>query len=140
MYYWARCHDLCVLNVFSFKPAFSPSSFILIKSFFSFLSLSAVKVVSSAYLRLLIFLLANLIPDCESSSLAFHMMYSFPNLETVSCSVSNSNCCFLTHIHVSQEAGKVVWYSHLFKNFPVCCDHTVRGFSIISEAVIGVFF
>ena len=33
-----------------------------------------------------------------------------------------SNCCFLADIQVSQETGKVVWYSHLFKNFPVCCD------------------
>ena len=45
-------------------------------------------------------------------------MYSFPNLEPVHCSMSSSNCCFLTCIPVSQEAGKVVWYSHLFKNFP----------------------
>ena len=44
-------------------------------------------------------------------------MYSFPNLETVCCSMSSSNCCFLTCIQISQEAGKVVWYSHLFKNF-----------------------
>ena len=36
-------------------------------------------------------------------------------------------CCFLTHIQVSQEMGKMVWYSHLFKNFPVCCDpHSQR--------------
>ena len=36
--------------------------------------------------------------------------------------MSSSNCCFLTCIQISQEAGKVVWYSHLFKNFPVCYD------------------
>ena len=36
--------------------------------------------------------------------------------------MSSSNCCFLTCIWVSQEADKLVWYSHLFKNFPVCCD------------------
>ena len=41
-------------------------------------------------------------------------MYSFPNLEPVHCSMSSSNCCFLTYIHVSQEAGKVVWYYHLY--------------------------
>ena len=46
------------------------------------------------------------------------MAYSFPNLEPVSCFMSGSNCCFLTYIQVSQETGKVVWYSHLFKNFP----------------------
>ena len=38
------------------------------------------------------------------------------------CSLSSSNCCFLTCIQISQEAGKVVWYSHLFKFFRVCCD------------------
>ena len=45
-------------------------------------------------------------------------MYSFPYLEPVCCSRSSSNCCFLTCIHVSQEAGQVVWYSHFFQNFP----------------------
>ena len=45
-------------------------------------------------------------------------MYSFPSLETVCCSMYNSKCCFLTWIQISQEAGKVVWYSYLFKNFP----------------------
>ena len=48
-------------------------------------------------------------------------------------------CCFLTCIQVSQEAGKVVWYSHLFKNFPVCCDLTVKSFSIVNEAEAYVF-
>ena len=47
------------------------------------------------------------------------------------CSISSSNCCFLTCIQVSQEADKVVWYSHLFKNFPqFIVIHTVKGFSI----------
>ena len=59
----------------SFKPAFSPYSFIFIKMLFSSL-LSAIRVVSSAYLRLLMFSLEILIPDCASSSLAFCMMYS----------------------------------------------------------------
>ena len=45
-------------------------------------------------------------------------MYFFPNFEQVGCSTSDSNCCFLICIQVSQEAGKVVCYSHLFKNFP----------------------
>ena len=59
----------------NFKPAFSLSSFTFIKRHFSS-SLSAIRVVSSSYLRLLIFLLAVLTPDCASSSLAFYMMYS----------------------------------------------------------------
>ena len=64
-----------VLWMLSFKSAFSCSSFTFIKRLFSYL-LFAIRVVSSAYLRLLIFLLAILIPACASSSLAFHMMYS----------------------------------------------------------------
>ena len=63
-------------SVLSFKPTFSLSSFSFIKSFFGFSSLSAKWVVSSAYLRLLIFLPAVLIPACASSSPAFLMMYS----------------------------------------------------------------
>ena len=45
-------------------------------------------------------------------------MYFFPNFEQVGCSTSDSNCCFLICTQVSQETGKVVCYSHLFKNFP----------------------
>ena len=69
------CHDLRFLNV-SFKPTFSLSTFTFIKRLFSPSSLSAISVVSSAYLRLLIFLLATLIPACASSSPAFLMIYS----------------------------------------------------------------
>ena len=60
----------------SFKPAFSLSSITFIKRLISSSSLSAIRVVSSANLRLLIFLLEILIPACASSTLAFHMMYS----------------------------------------------------------------
>ena len=65
-----------VFWMLSFKPTFSFSSFTFIKRLFSSPSLSAIRVVSSAYLRLLIFLLAILIPACASSSPAFLMMYS----------------------------------------------------------------
>ena len=68
------------------------------------------------------------------------MTYSFPNLEPVCCSMSRSNCCFLIYIWISQEAGQVVWYSHLFKNFPqFVVIHTVKSFSIVNEADIGDF-
>ena len=54
--------------------------------------------------------------------------------------MSGSNCCFLTCIQVSQETGKVVWYSHLFKNIPwFVVIHTVNGFLIVSEAEVDVF-
>ena len=59
-----------------FKPAVSLFSFTFIKKIFSFSLLSAIRTVSSAYLRLLIFLPAILIPACASSSPAFHRMYS----------------------------------------------------------------
>ena len=66
-------------------------------------------------------------------------MYSFPNLEPVCCSMSSSNCCFLTCILTSQEADQVVWYSHLLKNFPqFAVIHTVKGFSIVNEAEVYV--
>ena len=54
--------------------------------------------------------------------------------------MSGSNCCFLMCIQVSQEAGKVVWYPHLFKNFPqfaVTC--TVKGFIVVNEAEVDIF-
>ena len=67
-------------------------------------------------------------------------MYSFPNLEPVYCSMSRSNCCFLTCVQISQEAGQVVWYSHLFQNFPrFIVIHTVQGFGIVNKAEIDVF-
>jgi len=77
------CHEVmgpgAIILVFwmlSLKPAFSLSSFIFVKRHFSSSSLSAIRVVSSAYLRLLIFLPAVLIPACALSSPEFHMMYS----------------------------------------------------------------
>ena len=54
--------------------------------------------------------------------------------------MSNSNCCFLTCIQISQEADQVVWYSHLFQNFPqFIVFHTVKGFGIVNEVEIDVF-
>ena len=75
----------------------------------------------------------SLLKHCDSSSPEFSMIYSAyklnkqgdnieawhtsSNLEPVLCSMPRSNWCFLTCIQVSQEAGKVVWYSYLLKNF-----------------------
>ena len=68
------------------------------------------------------------------------MTNSFSYLEPVCCSMSSSNCCFLTCIQISQEAGQVVWYSHLLKNFPqFIVIHTVTGFGIVNKAEIDVF-
>ena len=106
------------------------------------------------------FLPAILILACASSSLVFCMMYSeakknkqsdniqprhtslysFLYLEPFHCSMFHSNCCFLTCLQLSREAGKVVWYSHLFKNFPkFVVIHTVKGFSVVSDTEVGVF-
>jgi len=156
-----------LFNILSrFVIAFLPRSKCLLISWLQspsavILEPKTITVVSSAYLRLLIFFLSILIPACESSSLAFHVMYSaykfkkqgdntqpcnsFPNFDPVSCSMSASNCCFLTHIQVSWETGKVVWYSHLFKNFLnsflILCVliHTVKGFSAVNEAEVDIF-
>ena len=67
-------------------------------------------------------------------------MYSFPDLEPLCCWFgTSSNCCFLTCIQISQEAGQVIWYSHLSQNFPqFVVIHTVKGFSIVNKAEVDV--
>ena len=114
-------------------------------------------MVPFAYLSLLIFLLAFLIPACNSSSPAFCMMYSayklneqgddiqpchtsFPFWNESVVLLSGSNYSFLTHIQISQETGKVVWYAYLFKNFPLfVVIHTGKVVSIVNEAEVNVF-
>ena len=112
------CHEVMgpddmtfIFWMLNFKPAFWLSSFTLIKRLFISSLLSTIRVVSSAYLRLLIFLSAILIPACDSPSPAFQTMYSAykvnkqddniqpwhtPFLVWNQSSVSGSNCCFLT--------------------------------------------
>ena len=120
------CHEVMgldamifVFGMLSFKPTFSLSYFTLIKRLFSSSLLSVITVVSSAYLRLLIFLPEILIPGCDSSSLACHIMYSVYKLNKqgdniqpcrtpfpiLNWSVVGSNCCSLTCLQISQEAG-----------------------------------
>jgi len=54
--------------------------------------------------------------------------------------MSSSNCCLLNCIHISQEAGKVMWYSHLFKKVPqFVVIHTVKGLNVINEVEVDVF-
>ena len=54
--------------------------------------------------------------------------------------MSSSNCCFLTYIQVSQEAGQVVWCSHIFQNFPqFVVIHAVKGFGIVNKAAVDIF-
>ena len=66
-------------------------------------------------------------------------MYSFPDLEPVCCSMSSANY-FLTCTQITQEAGQVVWYSHLLKSFPqFVVIHTVKGLGIVNKAELDVF-
>ena len=68
------------------------------------------------------------------------LTHSVPNLELVCCSMSSSNYCFLTCIQISQEAGKVVWYFHLLKNFPqFVVIHIVKGFGVLNKAEVDAF-
>ena len=114
------CHEVMgpdamnlVFWMLSFKPAFSLYSFTFIKQLFSASSLSAIRVLSSAYLSLLMFLLAILIPACASSSMSFHMVCSAYKLNKQGDNIQpwstpfpiwnqsvmpSSNCCFLTCI------------------------------------------
>ena len=67
-------------------------------------------------------------------------MYSFPNFETVHCSMCGSICYISNSIQIFQEAGKVVWYSHLLKNFPqLVVIHTVKGFGVVNKAEADIF-
>ena len=109
--------------------------------------------LSSAYLRLLMFLLPILIPAYNSFTPAFLMMCSayklnklgairqhFLNPDTISFSIQDSNCCFLNCIQVSQETGKMVWYSHFFKSFPqFVMIHIVKYLSIVDETEVDDF-
>ena len=68
------------------------------------------------------------------------LMYSCPNLKSVSCSMFSSNCYFLTCIQISQDSVQVLWYSHLLKNFPqFVVIYTVKGIGVINKAAVDVF-
>ena len=152
------CHEVmgpdAMISVFwmlSFKPTFSPSSFTFSKSLFSSSLLSAIRVVSSGYLRSLIFLPAVLIPACNSSSLAFRMMYSalklnkqgdniqhwhtpFPiwNQSIVPCPVLTV-ASWPSYRFLRRQVG---WSGSsislgVFSTF--CCD-SHKGFSVVNEA------
>ena len=124
---------ILVFWMLSFKPIFSLSSFTFIKRLFSSSSLSAVSVVSSAYLRLLIFLPAILFPACASSSLAFRVMCSAYKLNKQDDNIqpwrppflilsphtcTNTHACLATHTHshtypCAHTNVRVCTYSHI---------------------------
>ena len=135
---------IIVFWVLSFKPAFSLPSFPFTKGLFSSSSVSANRLLSSVYLRLLIFLLATLSPAYASPSLASHMMYSAYKLNKLSdniqpwhnhlpiwnqsvvpCPVLNVASWPAYRFLRSNRSGGLVF--HLLKNFPVCCyPHSQR--------------
>ena len=139
----------------SFKPTFSLSSFTFIKMIFISFFLSAIRLVSSIYLRLLIFLPAILIPACASSSLAFHMVCSpymlnkqggniqpwctpFPirNQSVIPCLVLTVACLSAYRFLKRQVRWSGV---PLLKNFPQLMIYTVKDFGIIYKAEVDVF-
>ena len=69
------------------------------------------------------------------------LTYYFFSFEPVCFSISGSICHFLTCVQVYQKAGKQIWYSHLFMNFPhTVVIHTVKDFSVVSEAEVDFLF
>ena len=67
-------------------------------------------------------------------------MYSFPNFQPVQCSMSGSNCCFLSCIQISQEAGQLVWYSCLKEFSTGCCDPQSKlTIGVVNKAEVDVF-
>ena len=153
------CHEVMGPNamildfwVLSFKPTFSLSSFIFIKRLFSSSSLSAIRVVSSAYLRFLIFLPAILIPACASSSPAFLMMSSAYKLNKqgdniqawrTSFPIWNQSVvpCPVLTVAFWPAKRQVRWSGMpISQNFPqLIVIHPVKGFGIVKKAEIDVF-
>ena len=148
---------ILVFWMLSFKPAFSLFSFTFIKRLFSSSSLSAIRVVSSAYLRLLIFLPAILIPACATSSLALCKMYSACKLNKQGNSIrpwytpfpiwnqSVVPCPVLTvaswpAYKFVRRQGRLSGIPISFKNFAqIVVIHTVTGFGIVNKAEVDVF-
>ena len=155
------CHEVMgldamifVLWMLSFKPAFSLSSFTLIKRPFSSSLLFAIKVVSSAYLRLLIFLPAILIAACASPSVAFHIVYSAYKLNKQGDNIqpwrtpfpiwnqSVAPCRILTvafwpAYRFLRRQVKWSGIPNSWRIFQFVVIHTEEGFSVVSEA--GIF-
>ena len=147
---------ILVFWMLNFKPAFSFSFFTFIKRLFSSSSLSTIRMVSSVYLRLLIFLPAILIPACASSSWACHTMYSayklnkqgdniqplctpFPiwNQSAVPCSVLTVAFWPAYRFLRRQVRWSGIPISVSFPQFVVI--HTVKGFCMVNKAEVGVF-
>ena len=157
MKWWDPMPMILVFLMLSFKPPFAFSFFTFIKRLFSSFSHSAIRVVSSAYLRLLIFLPAILIPAFASSSLAFCLMYSVYKLNKQGDNIQSwykpfpiwnqsiVPCLSLTVVSwPAYRFGKRqlrrsgIPISWRISQFAVI--HTGKGFSIVKEAEIYLFF
>ena len=146
-----------VFWMLSFNPTISHSSFTFIKRLFSSSSFSAIRVVSSVYLRLLIFLLAILIPACASSSLTFCVMYFAYKLNKQSDNIQ----FWCTPFPILNQAivpcpvlTVASWFAYRFlrrqvrwsdspisKNFPqFVVVHAVKCFSVVNEAEVDYYF
>ena len=144
------------MKMLSFKPTFSLSFFTFIKRLFSSFSLSVIMLMSSEYLRLLIFLLAILIPACTSSSLAFQMMYYACKLNKQGDNIQpwctpfpiwnqSVPCPILTT--ASWPAHRFLRRQVRWSGIPISLRifhsffliHTAKGFGIVSKAEVDVF-
>ena len=142
---------ILVFWMLSLKPTFSLSSFTFIKRLFSSSLLSAIMVLLSASLRLLIFLPAILIPACASSNPAFLVVYSAYKLNKQGDNIQpwrETSLLFQVQFLLLLPAlrtgfsgvGQVLWYSHLLKNFPqFAVIHTGNGFGVVNKAEVDVF-
>ena len=146
---------ILVFWMLGFKSAFSLSSFTL-KRLFSSSLLFAIRAVSSAYLRLLIFLPAILIPACASSRLAFYMMYSAQKLNKQGDNIQP--CTLFPTLNQSVVSCKVLtiasWSARRFlrrqvrwsgipiplRIFQFVVIPTVKGFSIVNDAEVDFFW
>ena len=150
-----KCHDLHFLNA-EFKPDVSLSSFIFIKRLFSFSSHSAMRVVTSAYLRLLIFLPANVIPACASSGWPFCMMYSAYSLNKQGGNIQPLCTPFLIWNQSVVPCSVLTvasWPAYRYLRMQVRCSgiaisvsflqfvviHTAKGFCMVNKAEVGIF-
>ena len=146
---------ILVFWMLSFKPTFSLSSFSFIKRLLSTSSLSVIRVESSAYLRLLLYLLVILIPACALYSLASCMTYCAYKLNKQGDNIQPWYSSFLiwnqsiVPCQVLTVASwlayrflrrQVRWFGILFKNFPqFVVIYTVKGFSIVNETKVDIF-
>ena len=142
------CHNLSFLYV-EFQASFSFSFFTLIKRLFSSSSLSSIRVISSAYLSLLVFLPAILIFICNSSSLAFHIMNSAYKLNKqdgnvqpcrtpFSCSMCGSVASWPAYRFFRR---KIRWsgITISLRIFQLVVIHTVKGISLVNEVEVDIF-